>query len=273
MKTTTAIRLCAMLAVALAAAPAVAQEVTFAYDFKPGSVERHRVKLNQEADIGGMTMSHMADMQVSLKCVSGAEGKYTMEMTFDKVDVSSTMYGSATVSPMGEQLTGQVVTFDVDAGGNVSNIAPVGSFEGWDASKQLVEPLVDDWYPYLPSQAVAAGASWKKEGETKTVAGGAQTVTNSTYTFKAMKKEKGGDVAVVDVAPDTKASGTAATPAGIYAVTGGGKGKFEVLFDPAKKRVVKVKGKWNLSMNMTPQDDGDVVEAVYGSNFERELLE
>lgn len=262
-----------MLAVALSAASAVAQEVTFAYEFKPGSVERHRVKLNQEADMGGMAMSNMADMQVSLKCVSGVEGKYAMEMKFDKVDVSTTMYGNAMVSPMGEQLTGQAITFDVDAKGVVSNIAPVGSIDGWDASKQLVEPVVDDWYPYLPGQAVAVGGSWKKEGETKTQAGGTQTVTNSTYTFKAMKKEKTSDVAVVDVALDTKASGTAASPMGLFNVAGGGKGKFEVLFDPAKKRVVKVKGKFDLSMDMTPQDGGDVIETVFANNFERELLD
>jgi hypothetical protein len=262
-----------MLVVALSAAPAVAQEVRFAYDFKPGASERHRVKLNQEMDMGGMAIGYLADMSVSLKCVSGADGKYSMEMKFDKVDVSTSMMGNVSANPIGEQLVGQAITFDVDASGDVNNIKPVGAFDAWDTAKQLVEPVIDRWYIHLPNQAVAVGGSWKKEGEKELQSSGTQTVTNTTYTYKAMKKEKGRDVAVIDQAQDSKISGVATTPMGIFNVDGSGQGKFEILFDPAQSRVVKFKGKIDVSMDMTPQAGGDLVQMIVANHFERELLE
>jgi len=262
-----------MLAVALSAASAVAQEVTFAYDFEPGASERHRVKLNQEMDMGGMAIGYLADMSVTLKCVSAADGKYAMEMKFDKVDVSTTMGGNVSANPIGEQLVGQAVTFDVDAIGDVSNIKPVGAFDAWDSAKQMVEPVIDRWYIHLPNQAVAVGGSWKKDGEKETQSSGSQIVTNSTYTFKAMKKEKGRDLAVIDQALDSKISGTTTTPVGIYTVDGSGKGKFEILFDPAQSRVVKFKGKIDVSMDMTPQAGGDLMQMIVANHFERQLLE
>ena len=273
MKTTIAIRSCAMFAVALWAASAVAQEVKFAYDIKPESSERHRVKLNQEIDMGGNAMGHMVDMSVTLKCVSAADGKYGMEMKFDKVDVSMSMGGNVATNPIGEQMAGQSITFDVDATGDVTNIKPVGSFEAWDHVSQIVEPVVDAWYIYLPNKAVAVGGTWAKEGEKETQSTGTQSVTNSSYTFKAMKKEKARDVAVVEYVSDSKLSGATATPMGVFNTAGSGKGKFEVLFDPAQSRVVKFKGKIDLDMDMTPQAGGDIVEMVMANSFERELLE
>lgn len=262
-----------MLAVALSAASAVAQEVTFAYDFKTGASERHRVKLNQEMDMGGMVAGYLVDMSVSLQCASGADGKYAMEMKFDKVDVSTSMMGAVSVNPIGEQLVGQAVTFDVDASGDVSNIEPVGAFEAWDTARQLVEPVIERWYIHLPKQAVAVGSSWKKEGEKEVQSSGTQTVTNTTYTFKAMKKEKGHDVAVIDQTQDSKISGTATTPVGVFDVDGSGKGKFEILFEPTRSRVVKFKGKIDLTTDMTPQAGGDPMHMIVTNHFERELLE
>lgn len=269
-----AIRGCAALAVALTAATAVAQEVSFAYRFEPGTAERYRVKLNQEVEMGSIAVGNLADMEVSLKCVSGAEGKYAMQMTFDKVDVSSSMMGTVTPSPLGEQLMGQSITFDVDASGDVSHIKPVGTFEAWDTAKQLVEPVVDSWYVYLPSKPVAVGGTWKKDGEKETQSSGTETVTNASYAFKAMRKEKGRDVAVLEQLLDTDIGGMTATPMGTFAVAGGGKGKFEILFDPAKSRVVKLKGKVDLAMDMTPQAaGGDVVKTVVTNHVERDLLD
>ena len=61
---------CAALALASGAAPAVADDVTFAYKFEPGTTERHRAKLNQEVTMGPMAVSNIADMEVTVKCLS-----------------------------------------------------------------------------------------------------------------------------------------------------------------------------------------------------------
>jgi hypothetical protein len=98
-------------------------------------------------------------------------------------------------------------------------------------------------------------------------------VTNAAFKFKAMKKEKTRDVAVVEQTLDTTIGGTSATPMGVYAVVGSGQGKGEFLFDPAKSRVVKTKGKVDLSMDMTPQSGGEPMNMVVTNHFERELLE
>jgi hypothetical protein len=260
-------------AIALVAMPAFAQEVTFAYRFEPGSSERHRVKLNQEVDWGGMAMSYLADMEVTVKCLSAKDGKYEMEMKFDKADVSMTMMGTPQVSPLGEQLVGQSVLFTADANGEVSGIKPATVFDAWEMAQQIVEPVLKGWYPHLPNKAVAMGGEWKKAGEKETESSGSETLTNASFKFKEMRKEKTHDVAVVEQTLDSTISGTSATPMGTYQVAGGGKGKAEFLFDPAKSRVEKLKGKVDISMDMTPQAGGDAVKAVVISHVERNLLE
>jgi len=257
----------------LATTPVVAQNVTFAYKFEPGTSERHRVKLNQEVNMGQMAVANLADMEVTVKCVSGAEGKYTMEVKFDKVDVSMTMMGNTSPSPIGEQLVGQSITFTTNASGEVTDVKPVGVFEAWGSARQLVEPVLEGWYPHLPGKAVALGGEWKKAGEKKPSASGAETQINASYKFKEMKKDKGRDVAVVEQTLDATVGGKTTMPMGVFAVAGDGKGKGEFLFEPAKGRVVRVKGKIDLSMNMTPESGGDVMETVVTNYVERDLLD
>lgn len=262
-----------MFAMVLAAVPAFAQEVTFAYKFEPGTSERHRVKLNQEVTMGQMAFSNFADFEVTLACLSGADGKYAMQMTFDKADVSTTMFGNTSPNPIAEQMVGQSVAFTIDAVGDVTDVAPVGVFDAWAAAQQIVEPVLRGWYPHLPGSAVAVGGDWKKAGVKETQASGADALTNASFKFKAMKKEKGRDVAAVEQTLDTTLGGTSATPMGTYAIAGTGAGKTEFWFDPAKSRVVKLKGKIDLNMDMTPQSGGDMVEAVITNHLERDLLE
>ncbi|MCI0451014.1 MAG: hypothetical protein L0Z51_01335 [Candidatus Latescibacteria bacterium] len=45
------------------------------------------------------------------------------------------------------------------------------------------------------------------------------------------------------------------------------------MFDPAKSRVVKIKGKVDLDMEMAPQSGGDPMTMIVANHFERELLE
>jgi hypothetical protein len=266
-------RACAWSAVALAATSAAAKEVTFAYRFEAGTKERYRVKLNQEIDMGGMAVTSLADMEVTLTCASGAEGKYVMEMKFDKVDVSMTMMGNTSQSAVGDQLTGQTVSFAVNENGDVDDIKPVGAFDAWATVRQLVEPVLEEWYPHLPNRAVAVGGEWKQDGEKKESSSGTSTVTNATYKFKEMRQDKGRDVAVVEQVLATTIGGTSTTPAGLYSVAGSGRGKFQVLYDPAKSRVSEVKGKIDISMDMTPQGGGDTVQTAVTNHLERSFLE
>jgi len=262
-----------MSAMVSGAATAFAQDVTFAYKFETGAVERHRVKLNQEVTMGTMAVSNLADMEVTVKCVSGANGKYAMEIKFDKVDVAMTMMGQTSASPIGEQLVGQSIAFTTDANGEVTEVKPLGSFDAWPTAQQLVQPVLEGWYPHLPGNAVAIGGGWKKAGEKKPSASGAETLINAAYTFKAMKKEKGRDLAVVEQVLDAVVSGKTALPMGVFLVAGTGKGKGEFLYEPAKGRVVKVKGKIDISMDMTPEEGGDKMEMVVINHVERDLLD
>ena len=72
---------------------------------------------------------------------------------------------------------------------------------------------------------------------------------------------------------DTAIGGTSATPMGVYTVAGNGKGKGEFSFDAAKARVVRLKGKIDMTMDMTPQSSGEAVKTVVTNHLERNLLE
>jgi hypothetical protein len=259
--------------VVLAAVAAFAQEVTFAYQFAPGTSERYRIKLNQEADFAGFAMSNLADMEVTVKCVTAVQDKFQMNMTFDKADISTTMAGNTSANPIGEQLVGKTIEFMVAATGEVSDVKPVGEFDAWGQVQQIIAPMVDNWYARLPGKAVAVGGEWKQEAEKDVDASGAETVTKASYKFREIKKDKGRDFAVIDQNTDATIGGTSQTPMGAYTVAGSGTGKMELMFDPGKKRIAKVKGKMDVAMDMTPQSGGETVKAVVTNHIERSLLE
>lgn len=259
--------------IAVAVAAWASQEVTFAYHFEPGISERYSVKLNQDVSMGQMAMSNIADMEVTVKCVAAKDGKFSMEMKFDKADVSTTMMGNTSANPVGEQITGQAIMFTADASGDVTDVTPVGAFDAWATAQQLIKPMVEGWYPYLPNRAVAVGGTWEKAGEKEKDAGGTESTVNSTFKFREMKKEKGRDLAVVEQTVDMSVGGNSTTPMGAYTVAGSGKGKGEFSFDPTKARVVRLKGKIDVTMDMTPQSAGDPVKTVVTNQLERNLLE
>ena len=268
-----AVHACAFMALAAAALPAAAADVTFAYKFEPGTSERHRAKLNQEVTMGPMAVSNIADMEVTVKCVSAKDGKYAMEMTFDKVDVSMTMGSNTSANPMGAQLVGQTIAFTTDAGGDVSGIKPLAAFEAWETARQLVEPIIESWYPHLPNKAVAVGGEWKKVGDKKGSETGMETAVDAAFKFKEVKKEKGLDIAVVEQTMVAKVTGKTETPMGSYNVAGSGNGKGDFHFDPSKSRVIRLKGQIDLNMDMTPEAGGDAVQTVVTNHVERQLLE
>jgi len=272
-RATRLIHACATLALAVAAVSVAAEDITFAYKFEPGASERHRAKLNQEVTMGPMAVSNIADMEVTVKCVSGKDGKYAMEMTFDKVDVSMTMGSNTSANPVGGQLTGQTIAFTTDASGEVSDIKPAGSFTAWSSARQLVEPIIESWYPHLPNKAVPLGGEWKKEGDKKGSDSGMETDVDASFKFRELKKDKGHDVAVIEQTMTATVSGKTETPMGNYNVAGGGKGKGDFFFDPSKSRVVRLKGQIDLNMDMTPEAGGDALQTVITNHVERQLLE
>jgi len=261
-----------LILVALAVAAWAADGVNFSYRFQPGAAERHRVKVNTEADFGGMAMSQVADLEVSVKCVSAAEGRNVMQLTVDKADMSRTMFGNMEKDPTGEMLVGHAISFVVDGHGKVDEVAPVGYFEGWDQIKRFIDPVIKNWYVHLPGEVVAVGGEWTHDPPKETDESGVEVTSHSVYKFKEMKKDKGRDLAQVSVDVENTMGGKSTTPAGVYDVDGKGKGKYEFSFDPATGAVAKFKGSIDVDMNLTPQTGGDPVATVMGYTIERELL-
>ncbi len=254
------------------ALPAAAQEVTFAYGFTEGTKLRYRVKLNQELDFGGNAMGQIADLQVTVTCKSAAEGKYGMEMTFDKADMSRQMFGNLSSDPIAEAMIGKSVSYQVDSAGEVSDIKPVGYYEEWERMEQFVTMVVENWYVHLPGKAFAPGGTWdhaqKDKGD-----GGMDVATTTLYKFKESKKEGGRNCAVVtgDIATDL--SGQSATGMGTFDVKGGGKGKIEFSYDPEARLVVKLKARMDVKTEMSPTSGGGNATSVNVTyQLERALL-
>jgi hypothetical protein len=243
----------------------------FTYAFEAGSSHRYRVKVNQEMDFGGNTMGQIADFEVTVKCASVADGKAAMELTFDKADMSRSMFGNLAADPMAETIVGKSVNYTVDAAGEVTDIKPATYYDGWDQVRQMVESFIESWYVPLPGKAYAPGATWEHSEKDKG-AGGMDVAATGTYKFKERKQEGGRDCASVTGEIATELSGQSVNPMGTFTVEGGGKGKSEFLFDPAARLVIKLKSKTDVSMNLTPAAGGDPMEANVVYQIERELL-
>jgi hypothetical protein len=247
--------------------------VMFAHRFETGASQRYRVRFNAEADLHGMTMSQLGDMEVTVKCTSAAEGKYTMEMKFDKVEMSRSMGEKMETDPRGEQLVGNAVSFTVDDKGSASDIKSVGDDEIWSQLRSVLEPIVKDWYVYLPAQKVPLGGTWSRDNVKETQSGGIEATTNAKFKFTEMKQEGGRACALVSATIESVFGGKARNPAGEFDVNGKGKGKYEFCFDPAAGVVVKYKGKMDVEMELVPSSSqGDPMESTIGYTFEKELL-
>jgi len=258
-----------------AAAISVAAEdgVMFAHRFEAGASHRYRVRFNAEADLRGMMLSQLGDMEVTVKCTSAAAGKYAMEMKFDKVEMSRSMFDKMETDPRGEQLVGNAVSFAVDEKGVVTDIKSMGYDEVWNELRSVLEPIVKDWYVYLPSQKVPLGGTWSRDKVKETQPGGIEATTTARFKFKEMKQEGGRQCALVEATIESEFGGKAKNPAGEFDVTGKGKGKYEFCFDPAAGVVVKYKGKMDVEMEMAPSTaEGDPIESTIGYSFEKDLL-
>jgi hypothetical protein len=263
---------CMFVAAASLAVQASAQEVLFAYGFEAGSSNRYRVKLSQEMEFGAGAMGQFGDFEVTVKCVSVTDGKASMEMTFDKADMSRTMFGNMSSDPTSEAMVGKSAVYTVDASGEVSDFKPGGSYAEWDQIQQISQAIVESsWYVTLDGRKASPGESWDASRK-DTAPGGVEVASTGTYKFKEMKKEKGRDCASVVLESTNVLSGQTSNPMGTFDVTGEGKGKFEFLFDAAQRMIVRLKTRSEAKMSLTAPGGGDPQEVSVVVQVERELL-
>lgn len=243
----------------------------FVYDFEEGHNQDYKVKFTQESFFGSFSSSVFADMEVTEKCVGVTEdGKFEMEVTFNKVEASMMWMEKMQESKMGEELTGQAIGFVVDKHGEVENIKALGYIEKWRQYEDSIKQLVNGFYPYLPDKEISEGESWEDSDERDE--NGMHVTSNAKYTFKEMKEQMGRNCAKVEAEVQTGIGGVSSTQMGEYEAEGEGEGESEFYFDPADAIVVKIKEKIEIKMDMTPASGGDVVETTISFQVERELL-
>ena len=243
----------------------------FTYDFDEGHNQDYKVKFTQETFFGTFSSSVFADMEVTEKCVGTTEdGKFEMEMTFNKVESSMMWMDKMQPSTMGDELTGQSISFVVDSHGEVDDIKALGYIESWRQFEGSVNQLVNGFYPYLPGKEISKDEEW--ENSTESDEEGMHVTSNAVYKFSEMKEEKGRNCAKIEVEIETGIGGINSTPMGEYQTEGSGEGEGEFYYDPADGIVVKIKEKIEIKMDMTPVSGGDAVETTVTFQVERELL-
>ncbi len=246
--------------------------VLFKFDFKEGHKRDYRVKYTQEMSMREFSRSAFVDMEITEKCMGKREdGRFDMQIDFNKVESSLMMFDKMQQSTTGEVLKGRAVSFILDQNGKTEQIKAVGFIEGWGQVEGDVESVIEGLYAYLPGEEVAKGKGWQHEEEKKQ--SDVTTKTHADYVFKELKKDGGQSCATVEAISKYEVTGVNATPAGEFAVDGKGKGKFEMCFDPVELIVVKMKNKVQVLMDMTPVSGGaDKMETTIGMELERTLL-
>lgn len=245
-------------------------EVMFAYTFADGYEQAYKVKFSQEVDAGFMTMSIFADLEVTEKFIAAEEESFQMEMVFDKVDASLMMFDQMQDAPISENLTGKSVFFTVDRHGSVTDIKAADYIEGWDRISQIVEPVIEGGFAYLPNREVAMGGSWEPEAEEDT--GNDMTITHTgEIVFMKTAKEKGRECSYVEGKTQSVIGGTIDSGMGAANADGKGESEFEFYFDAANSIVVKMKQKTDVKMELTPEAGGDSFETVVNYSLEREI--
>jgi hypothetical protein len=241
------------------------------YDFDEGHNQDYKVKFTQETFFGTYSSSVFADMEITEKCAGITEdGKFRMEVIFNKVESSMMWMDKMQDSKMGDALMGQSVAFVVDGHGEVDDLKALGYIESWRQFEGSIKQLVKGFYPYLPGKEISKGENWEDSKETDEE--GMHVTSNAVYTFKEMKEEKGRNCARVESEVETGIGGVSSTPMGEYKAEGSGEGGGEFFFDPAEGIIVKIKEKIEIKMDMTPVSGGDAVETTVSFQIERELL-
>ncbi len=246
--------------------------VLFKFDFKEGHKRDYRVKFTQEMSFRDFAYSAFVDMEITERCMGRREdGRFDMQIDFNKVESSLMMFDKMQESKTGEVLQGHAVSFILDQNGKTEKINSVGFIEGWDQVKGDMESVIEGLYAYLPGKEVAKGKGWQHEEEKKHSE--MNIKTHADYVFKDLKKDGGRSCAMVESISKSEVTGATTTPMGEFTVDGKGEGKFEMSFDPVESIIVKMKGKTQVIMDMTPVSaGGDKMETTIGVEIERTLL-
>jgi hypothetical protein len=255
-----------------APAPARAQEtVMFKYKFKEGYNQDYKIKFSQEMYFGAFGTSFFSDLEVTFKCVGVSEdGKFNMEVVFNKVDASRRQGDTMEETNLGEQLTGQTVACVVDAHGEVDDIKAMGYIEAWRQIERDIETVIQAFFAYLPAEEVAKGENWENTDEQSQE--DLHITSRTEYEFKEIKNEKGRQCAKVEAETEIGIGGVQATPQGDFNAEGEGEGETELYFDVADGIIVKMKDKMEIKMDMTPVAGGDGFELTRSYQIEVELL-
>lgn len=244
-------------------------EVMFSYRYEVGQSDAFKLKFNMELETMGFARTQFVDMEVTEICVGVTEDLFKMEMRFDKVESSVMFFEKLQEDKMGENLTGQSVSYEVNRHGKVDKIQDVGVIDGWAEIEQSVKQILQMWYPYLPGEGVAEGGNWADVDSSET--DDMRTIANTKYLFKEPKKEKGRECAQVKADINFTMSGTQSTPMGVFQTDGRGEGKNEFFFDPETFAIVKSKGTLEIHMDMTPEAGGDGFVTTVNFEMQREL--
>jgi len=265
-----------LLGAALVVLPVVmagaGDEVMFAYSFEEGQTQAYKVKFSREIDAGFFTASMFADLSVTDKCIGVEDGKFKMEMVFDAVDASLSFGGNIQDAKISEALTGQAVFYTVDVNGEVEDIAAATFIENFEQlNEQLIKPVIESGYAYLPAAAISLGGTWNPDDEVEKTNEGLEIATTGEFLFKEMKEEMGRNCAYVEGSMENLISGSTQSPQGAATATGKGEGKFKLFFDPKTSTIVKLKGSMDFNMELQPDAGGDSIETIVGFTMEREI--
>lgn len=264
-----------LVAVSVVLLPAQAEDgVLLKYDYQKGTSFDHKVKFTQEISFGSFAFSQFMDLEVTEKCMGVTEdGKYQMEMVFNKVESSRMQFDKMVEDNSSETLVGQAVSYLLDEHGEVDKVNAMGYIENWEMISGNIIALIESWYPYLPAEKVASGGNWEEVKDKEDDGEGLLITTNAVFSFEGTKKEKDRECVKITADISQKFEGINSTPMGDFNTDGEGKGEYEVLFDPSDSAIVKLKGKHEVKMDMTPESGkGDDVETTVNMEMERELL-
>ena len=262
-----------ILAVTVTApAPAPAEEsVMFKYKFREGYNQDYKIKFSQEMYFGSFGMSFFWDLEVTFKCVGITEdGKFNMEVVFNKVDASRMQGDRMEETKLGEQLTGQTVACVVDVHGEVDDIKAMGYIEAWRQIERDIKTVIQAFFVYLPAEEVAKGENWENTDERNQEE--LHITSRSEYEFKEIKDKKGRQCAKVKAKTEVGIGGVQETPQGDFKAEGEGEGETEFYFDVADGIIVKLKDEMEIKMDMTPVAGGDGFEITRSYQIEVELL-
>jgi len=176
-----------------AGAKAEKQVFYAAYGFEQGETNRFKMEFNQESEVRGYSIVSLIDMEITEKCVEVVDDTlFKMELTVDKIEASMRRNDKLLDSDIGDDVSGQVFTFDLTPKGETRNLEPKGYIENEKEVVALLSSMLRIAYPALPDSEVTVGKEWKLEGSERGEAGSEmETEYDATYIAEGEKKIKG----------------------------------------------------------------------------------